>query len=516
MQQKPQLGFWQIWNMCFGFMGIQFGFALQNANVSRIFQTLGADLDAIPILWVAAPLTGLLVQPIIGYMSDNTWNRLGRRRPYFLIGAILSSVALFWMPNSPALWVAAGMLWIMDASINVTMEPFRAFVGDMLSENQRTKGFAMQAFFIGVGSVIASALPWIFTNWLGVSNEAAEGIIPASVRYSFYAGGGVLFLAVLWTIYRTKEYSPEQLDGFAKAEPGPEQDGATATSPVSGAIAVGPHTRRTQAQYRTQGALWVLLGLLTTWLVTSNGLDKQLFILTIGGAAFGLMQIIASIQIAQEATSGGFYHIIDDIFHMPKAMKQLAIVQFFSWFALFSMWIYTTAGITAFHFGAADVQAEAYGRGADWVGILFAAYNGVAAIAALLIPKLAQKYGRKKTHLINMCLGGAGLISFVFIKDPDYLLISMVGVGFAWASILSMPYSLLSSAVPHAKMGTFMGIFNFFIVIPQLLAASVLGLLLRELFGGEAIYALVLGGILMICGGIATLFVEEPASSRPR
>lgn len=504
MQQKPTLGFWQIWNMCFGFMGIQFGFALQNANVSRIFQTLGADLDTIPILWIAAPLTGLLVQPIIGYLSDRTWNRFGRRRPYFFIGAVLASIALFWMPNSPVLWVAAGMLWIMDASINVTMEPFRAFVGDMLPEDQRTKGFAMQAFFIGVGSVIASALPWILTNWLDISNEAAEGVIPDSVKYSFYAGGAVLLVAVLWTIFRTKEYSPEQLDDFAEGE-GAATDATPATAAFQG-------KRRSATQYRNQGGLWLAAGAVTTWLVDLYGLDKQLFILTIGGGAFGLMQFIASIQLNRNNTENGFYQIVDDIFHMPRAMKQLSVVQFFSWFALFSMWIYTTAGITSHHYGTEDVLSSAYNKGAVWVGILFATYNGFAALAAIVLPAMARKFGRKPTHLINMCLGGIGLISFVFIKDPDLLIISMIGVGFAWASILSMPYSLLSSAVPHQKMGTYMGIFNFFIVIPQLMAASVLGLLLRVIFDGEAIYALVLGGILMICGGFATLLVDEDAS----
>lgn len=503
MQQKPTLGFWQIWNMCFGFMGIQFGFALQNANVSRIFQTLGADLSDIPILWIAAPLTGLLVQPIIGYMSDQTWNRFGRRRPYFFVGAILASVALFWMPNSPALWVAAGMLWIMDASINVTMEPFRAFVGDMLPEEQRTKGFAMQAFFIGIGSVVASALPWILTNWLDVSNEAAQGIIPDSVKYSFYAGGAVLLGAVLWTIFRTKEYSPEELDAFANNEEAATQETYAAASALG--------QKRSAAQYRKQGGLWLVAGIVTTWLVNSFGLDKQLFILTIGGAAFGLMQFIASVQISRNTTQNGFYQIVDDIFHMPRAMKQLAIVQFFSWFALFSMWIYTTAGITSHHYGTDDVLSTAYNQGAVWVGILFATYNGFAALAAIFLPAMARKFGRKPTHLINMCLGGIGLISFVVIEDPTWLLFSMVGVGFAWASILSMPYSLLSSAVPHQKMGTYMGIFNFFIVIPQLMAASVLGLLLRVLFNGEAIYALVLGGILMIFGGFATLLVDEDA-----
>ena len=478
--------------MCFGFMGIQFGFALQNANVSRIFQTLGASIDDIPILWVAAPLTGLLVQPIIGYMSDRTWNSMGRRRPYFLVGAFLSSIALFIMPNSPVLWIAAGMLWIMDASINIAMEPFRAFVGDMLPEKQRTTGFAMQSFFIGVGSVVASALPWMLANWFDVSNAAGEGVIPDSVKYSFYAGGAGLFLAVLWTIIKTKEYSPEELSAFASLAQS-ESDTAPASTPKN---------------YLKGGALWVITGLLSTHLVISNALDKQLLILTLGIAGFGIIQIITSTLKTNNKVDNALVHIVDDLFQMPKSMKQLAVVQFFSWFALFSMWIYTTPAVTSFHFGSSDPTTAAYNTGADWVGLMFAMYNVFAAVAAFFIPKFVNKVGRRKTHLINMILGGLGLTSIMFIKDPDYLLISMAGVGFAWASILSIPYALLASSISFKKMGTYMGIFNFFIVIPQLLAASVLGLLVRVLFNGEAIYAMLLGGIFMLLGGLSTLFIK--------
>lgn len=499
MNKKPALSFWQIWNMCFGFMGVQFGFALQNANVSRIFQTLGAEPYEIPGLWVAAPLTGLLVQPIIGYMSDRTWTRLGRRRPYFLYGALVASGALFFMPNSPALWIAAGMLWIMDASINVTMEPFRAFVGDMLPERQRTLGFAMQSFFIGVGSVIASALPWMMKNWFGIANTAEAGVIPDSVKWSFYIGGGALFLAVLWTIIRTKEYSPEELDAFAKAEG--LEDQAKDTNGTVG--------KRSAETYQKAGVIWLVLGGIASWAVISQHLDKELLILTLGGAVFGILQLAASMLQRQAMTQNGFYEVVDDIFHMPKVMKQLAVVQFFSWFALFAMWTNTTPGITAFHFGSSDTTSAAYNEGADWVGILFAAYNVFAAIAAVAIPKLAATVGRRKSHMINLFLGGIGLISFVFIKDPDLLILSMIGVGIAWASILSLPYALLSSAVPHNKMGVYMGIFNFFIVIPQLTAASLLGLMMRGLFNGEAIYALVIGGISWFIAGLATLFVGE-------
>lgn len=491
MQQKPFLSFWQIWNMCFGFMGIQFGFALQNTNVSRIFQTLGASMDELPILWVAAPLTGLIVQPIIGYMSDRTWNTLGRRRPYFLVGAILSSVALFIMPNSPTLWIAAGMLWIMDASINISMEPFRAFVGDMLPEKQRTTGFAMQSFFIGIGSVIASALPWIMSNMLNISNTAAAGEIPESVKFSFYAGGAIFLLAVLWTIYRTKEYSPEQLAAF--------QDTLAAENTASANTA--PRTW-------TGGTLWLAVGLVLAAGVHTLALDKELYILTLGGAAFGFVQLLHVQMVKSGRTDNGFVHIIDDLFAMPKPMRQLTLVQFFSWFALFSMWTYWTPAVAGFHFGSNDTTSQAYNDGADWVGILGATYNAFAALAAIVIAKSAERIGRKKTYLVNMTLGGLGLISFIFISDPNMLLVSMIGVGFAWASILSIPYSLLSSSVPAAKMGVYMGIFNFFIVIPQLMAASLLGFILRTFFGNDPIYAILLAGILMILAGASVLMVE--------
>lgn len=505
MTNKPHLGFWQIWNMCFGFMGIQFGFALQNANVSRIFQTLGASFDDIPILWVAAPLTGLIVQPIIGYMSDRTWTRLGRRRPYFLWGALLATASLIIMPNSPALWIAAGMLWIMDASINVTMEPFRAFVGDNLPEDQRTTGFALQSFFIGVGSVVASALPYMMSNWFGVSNIAPEGVIPDSVKWSFYIGGGALFLAVLWTILKSKEYSPEELEAFAKAE--------EALASVSAAPLGRETGERTATQYLKASVLWLLVGAIGIWLVASQGLDKQLYILVGGIATFGVLQIATGLLKQQNHARNGFCEVVDDIFLMPRVMKQLAAVQFFSWFALFAMWTSATPAVTAYHFGATNTASTAFNEGADWVGVLFAAYNVFAALAALMIPKLADVFGRRMTHLINLCLGGLGLVSMFFINDPDWLLVSMVGVGIAWASILSVPYSLLSSAVPFAKMGVYMGIFNFFIVIPQLLAASVLSLIVRTFFEGEPIFALVIGGISMIIGGFATLIVGKGETS---
>jgi maltose/moltooligosaccharide transporter len=497
MKQKPQLGFWQIWNMCFGFLGIQFGFALQNANVSRIFQTLGAEIDDIPILWVAAPLTGLIVQPIIGYMSDRTWNRLGRRRPYFLVGAILASLALFVMPNSPVLWVAAGMLWIMDASINVSMEPFRAFVGDMLPEKQRTSGFAMQTFFIGVGAVVASALPWMMANWFGISNTAAEGVVPDSVKWSFYLGGAAFLLAVSWTVFRTREYSPKELAEFEAARPRDHiaQD----------------MTLRSASRYVGGGAVWLVVGLAFWFWIAAAGLDKQLYVLAGGFAAFGLLQVLTGGLQTRGSVDNGLYQIMHDLFHMPRVMRQLAVVQFFAWFALFAMWIYGTAAVTSHHFGTTDVASAAYNDGANWVGVLFAVYNGFAALAAIVIPVMARRLGCRVSHLINMTIGGIGLISFLFIEDPQLLMVSMIGVGIAWASILSLPYALLSSNLPGDKMGIYMGIFNFFIVIPQLVAASVLGLVLREFFDLQAIYGLVIGGILMIVAGVCTLLVDKEA-----
>ncbi|WP_440053325.1 MFS transporter [Pseudoalteromonas sp. T1lg65] len=490
-QQKPQLSFWQIWNMCFGFLGVQFGFALQNGNVSRIFQTLGANVDDIPILWVAAPLTGLIVQPIVGYWSDKTWGKLGRRRPFFLWGAILTTLSLFIMPNSPTLWIAAGMLWIMDASINVTMEPFRALVGDNLNEKQRSTGYAMQSFFIGIGAVVASALPWIMTNWFDISNTAAAGEIPESVKYAFYWGGAILFLAVMWTILKTKEYSPEQLAEFDKAT---------------------RQTTQTNAKRSLNFMAMVIvmggLGTAVLGLVVGLKLEKELYLLAALLLAFALVSLSAQALQRKQLTNNGFYHVVYDLFTMPKTMKQLAVVQFFSWFALFAMWIYTTAAVTSYHYGTLDVTSKAYNDGADWVGVLFAAYNGFAAIAAMVIPILVKRLGLKTSHAFNLALGAVALISFKFISDPALLWLPMIGVGFAWASILSLPYAMLSNALPSNKMGVFMGIFNFFIVIPQLLAASVLGLILRYGFDNQPIYALLVGGVSFLLAAVAALRVQ--------
>jgi len=493
--QKPTLTFWQIWNMCFGFLGIQFGFALQNANVSRIFQSLGASIDDLPILWLAAPVTGLIVQPIIGYLSDRTWNGLGRRRPYFLGGALLATAALVVMPNSPYLWIAAGMLWILDASINISMEPFRALVGDMLPEKQRCSGYSMQSWFIGVGAVVASALPWILTNYFDVSNVAEPGELPQSVKLAFYLGAAAFLGAVLWTVLRTREYSPAELAAF--------EDAATERAIGTATLAQTPEW------YRKSAAAWIVIGSAFAAAVAAFGWDKQLYVLGFGLAAFGLLQVVVASRQQRGQTDGMLHNVVNDLYLMPKVMRQLAVVQFLSWFALFAMWIYTTSAVTQHHYGTTDATSVAYNEGANWVGVLFAAYNGFAALAALFIPKLAAAFGQRKAHLVCLWLGAVGLISIRFIDDPRMLLLSMVGVGFAWASILSLPYSMLSRAVPARKMGIYMGIFNFFIVIPQILAASVLGILVRVLFGGHAINALVLGGLLWVLAGLATLRVDE-------
>ncbi|AMR28403.1 MFS transporter [Hymenobacter psoromatis] len=432
MQAKPRLSFWQIWNMSFGFLGIQFGFALQNANMSRIFSTMGADADNLAFLWLAAPLTGLIVQPIIGYLSDRTWSpRWGRRRPFFFVGAVLASLALLVMPHVSALWMAAGMLWILDSSINISMEPFRALVGDLLPSNQRTVGFATQTFFIGVGAVVGSSLPWIFTNWFGMANTAAPGHIAPSLTYAFYAGGLILFAAVLWTILRTREYPPYNLAEF-EAE-----------------------------KHRTAGFM--------------NGI--------------------------KESFAG--------IANMPRTMRQLAVVQFFSWFPLFSMWVYTTGAVTSHIFHTTDTHSILYNKGGDWVGVCFSVYNGLSALVAILLPTIARATSRRFTHMLCLIAGGIGMISIYFIQDYHYLLLSMVGVGIAWASILSMPYAMLAGALPAHKMGYYMGVFNFFIVIPQGVVGIVQGPLIKYAFHGQPIYVLVMGGISMILAGFLTLRVHD-------
>lgn len=496
---KPRLSFWQIWNMSFGFLGIQFGFALQNANVSRIFETLGAKVENIPLLWIAAPVTGLLVQPVVGYLSDRTWNRLGRRRPYFLTGAILASLALIVMPNSPALWMAAGMLWVMDASINISMEPFRAFVGDNLPAAQRVTGFALQSFFIGTGAVVASLLPWLLTTQFGVPNEAPAGQIPDSVRLSFYAGAVVFFVAVLWTVLKSKEYAPAEMASFAENQAREQQVRVTRTAEEFA------HNGGRQIRL---GLVLVIVGaLLSAWLAFAQ--IYQVMILSAGIAVVGLLLIAGGALQRGGRHDNGFVTILNDFLDMPRTMKQLAWAQFFSWFALFAMWIYTTAAVTAHIYGTTDTTSALYNEGANWVGVGFSAYNGVAALVAFAIPPLARWSSPKVAHVICLVCGALGLVSIYFLTDPRYLLLSMVGVGIAWASILSMPYAILTGSLPPSKLGYYMGVFNFFIVIPQIVAAALLGFIVGRFFGGEAIYALLIGGASLLVAAALMLRVRE-------
>lgn len=499
MVKKPSLSFWQIWNMSFGFLGIQFGFALQNANVSRIFQTLGGDVDRLAVYWLAAPVTGLIMQPIIGHYSDKTWGKLGRRRPYFLVGALLASVTMLFMPNSPILWIAVGTLWIMDASINISMEPFRAFVGDNLPSEQRTSGFAMQSFFIGTGAIVASFLPYVLTNWIGIENTAAEGIIPPSVKWSFYIGGFVFFGAVLWTVFSSKEYSPDEMKTFETEKA--KENITSVTNSRNASELLGVFIRN--------GSVFLVVGLVLVYLVFKNGLEKEMYILGGGLAVYGVIQFITYLLAKSDKTKNGLVEIMTDMVNMPKTMGQMAVVQFFSWFALFAMWIYTTAAVTTHVYGTSDTTSALYNEGANWVGVLFGIYNGFAAVVAFGLPVLAKHTSRKTTHSISLVIGGIGLLSFYFITNPNLLLVSMVAIGIAWASILSMPYAILTGSLPASKMGVYMGIFNFFIVIPQILAASILGFLMRKYFNGDAIWALVAGGISMIIAALTVFFVDD-------
>ena len=435
--KKRKLGFLEIWNLSFGYLGVQMGFALQNANASRILSTFGADIHQLSWFWIVAPLMGLIVQPIIGHYSDNTWSKFGRRKPYFLLGAMLASIGLILMPQAgaftailPALWMGAGFLMIMDASFNIAMEPMRAFVADMLPSDQRTLGYSIQTVLIGLGAVIGSWLPYVLSNWFGVSNEAAVGEIPLHLILSFGIGAVAIVVTVLITVFTTKEYSPEELEAFEKAE------GKT-------------------------------------------------------------------ILVEEKAS---FSQIFKDFGQMPKTMKQLGLVQFFTWFALFGMWVFSTPAIAHHVYGLPldDNHSATYQKAGDWVGIIFGVYNAVSAVYAFFLPAIAKKLGRKKTHTFSLIAGGLGLISIYFIQNPNYLILSMVGVGIAWASILAMPYAILAGSIPAKKMGVYMGIFNFFICMPQIVNAVIGGPIVKYFYGGNPIYAMMTSGIALI---IAALFV---------
>jgi maltose/moltooligosaccharide transporter len=430
---KPRLSFWQLFNMNYGFFGIQFGWGLQLANMSAVYERLGARPDQVPLLWLAAPMTGLLVQPIVGALSDRTWGRLGRRRPYFLTGAILASIALFVMPTSTSLWMAASLLWVLDASINVSMEPFRAFVADKLDTSQRTVGFVMQSLFIGLGASFANALPLVL-NKLGVTGNTASGI-PLSVKYSFQAGAVVFLLAVLWTVVTTSELPPEDPEAFERS-------------------------RRERA-----------------------GL----------GALFG--EVGTAIR------------------EMPSTMRRLAVVQLFTWLGLFCMWLFFVPATARHVFGAVDAQSPLYARGMEWGGFAFAFYSITCFLVALVLPKIADATSRKTTHALALCCGGIALLSMYFIHDRYVLLLTMVGVGIAWASILSLPYAILSSALPPARMGVYMGVFNFFIVIPEIVASLFFGPLTRALFGRDnpsaPLYTVMLGGVCLLVAAACVSIVND-------
>ncbi|WP_239805617.1 MFS transporter [Croceicoccus hydrothermalis] len=496
--EKPRQSFWGLFNISFGFFGIQIGFALQNANISRVFQTLGASMDDLPALWVAAPLTGLIVQPIIGHLSDRTWNRLGRRRPYFLTGALLAAVALLLMPLSPGfgapLLFAAGMLWVLDASLNISMEPFRAFVGDMLRTDQHSAGYSVQTAFIGAGAVVGSIFPWLLEQF-GISNVAAPGLLPDTVRMSFWFGAAALVLAVLWTTLTTKEYSPEEQAGFEgapKAIDTGEQVGALARKSYGGA------------------AMWIVSGVIVLFVVGALDLGKEMLLLGALLAAYGILSAIAISLSRRGRTANMLSSIVGDFAGMPDVMKRLALAQFFSWSALFIMWINTTPVVTQYVFGSTDPASAAYNEGANWVNVLFTLYNGVAAIAALtLLPWMSRRFGQVTTHIINLLLGSAGFLAFFLIRDPHVLLLAEIGIGIGWASILAMPYAILASNLPQAKLGIYMGLFNIFIVVPQLLVATVMGTIMNALFPGEPIWTMLFAAGALSVAALSMLRVKS-------
>lgn len=492
--QKPRQGWVGLFNISFGFFGIQIGFALQNANMSRVFQSLGSAIDDLPVLWVAAPLTGLLVQPIIGHLSDRTWlGKLGRRRPYFLLGAVLAALSLTLMPLSNVLFTAALLLWVLDASLNISMEPFRAFVGDMLRKDQHTAGYAVQTAFIGVGAVMGSVIPW-FMGEIGVANVAPDGGIPDSVRYAFWIGGAAMSGAVLWTVLTTREYSPQELASF-------DEGGVDAAQSQS--------ARALASKSYRSSLIWIIGGVAITLAVRQFLLQKEVYLL--GGllAAYGMISAIAISMARQGNVTGMLTSIAGDFSGMPEIMKKLALVQFFSWAALFIMWINTTPVVTQYVYNSTDTASAAYNEGANWVGWMFATYNGVAAIAALtLLPLLSRLFGKAKTHMICLICGAAGFASFFVIRDPMMLLVAEIGIGIAWASILAMPYAILASSLPQAKLGIYMGLFNVFVVVPQLLVATVMGSIMNAFFPTEPIWTMAFAAATLLLAALAMLRMQ--------
>lgn len=477
--EKPRQGWAGLWNISFGFFGIQIGFALQNSNMSRVFQTLGSSIDDLPALWVAAPLTGLIVQPIIGHLSDRTWNRLGRRRPYFLVGAVLAALSLFLMPLAPGfaapLLFAAAMLWVLDASLNISMEPFRAFVGDMLRTDQHAAGYAVQTAFIGAGAVVGSFFP-VLLEHLGVSNVASDGALPDTVRWSFRAGAAALFAAVMWTIVTTREYSPEDMARF---------DGAAAPLDTAQPL------RALAAKSFASSAGWIAAGALAALAVEPLDLQKEIYLLAGLLALYGVLSAVAISMAKQGRAANMLSSIVGDFAGMPPVMKRLALVQFFSWSSLFIMWIYSGPIVSQYFYGSTDTASAAYNEGANWWSTIYTIQNGVAAVAALvLLPWLARRVGPATTHMIALIIGAFGFLGYFVLRDPQLLIVCEIAKGIAWASILAMPYAILASNLPQAKLGIYMGLFNIFIVVPQLLVATVMGSIMQAFFPGEPIWTM--------------------------
>ena len=492
---KPRQSGWALWNISFGFLGIQVGFALQTANMSRIFQSLGSSIDGLPALWIAAPLTGLLVQPIVGHLSDRTWlGKFGRRRPYFIAGAMLAALSLFLMPLSSSLLMAAILLWALDASLNITMEPFRAFVGDMLHKDQHTAGYAVQTAFIGAGAVAGSIFPELLDKW-GIPNSVAGGGIPDTVRYSFWVGGAALFVAVLWTVLTTKEYSPVEMAAFGEASDQSQSDDTL---------------KALASRSFNSSMVWIGAGTLVLLVVLQWHLEKEVYVLAGLLIVYGLASILGILIARRGNTTNMLAHIVGDFSGMPLVMKRLAVAQFFSWSALFIMWINTTPVVADNFFHAPDPKSAGYQDAGNWVGVLFAIYNGVASLAALgVLPRLARRVGKARTHMMCLFAGSAGYASFLLIKDPKMLMISEIGIGIAWASILAMPYAILASSLPQRKLGIYMGLFNIFIVVPQLLVATIMGSIMKFFFPGQPIWTMLAAAIVMSLAALAMLRVKS-------
>ncbi len=478
-----------IWNMCFALFGIQIVWALQNANTTRIFQTLGADVAALPVLWIAGPITGLIVQPIVGHMSDHSRSRFGRRRPFLVTGGVLTAIALFVMPNATTLWAAIAALWLLTASINITMDPSRALVADNLPHAQRAKGYAVQVFFIGTGAVFASSLPWMLVNWFGVAGTADGGALPPSVRYAYYIGSACLLLSVLWTALSTRE---QPATGGVAMEDRPV------------AVTPGPIIRASLGGWTPAiaGAALLPLALLLRWQWEGVVLASAALL---GGAA----QLAVGRRRARGDRSLGLLQIGEDFQRMPAALRRLAAVQFFTWFGLFAMWIYAAPAVAQRHFGTNDPASAPYSAAADWVGILFATYNGVAAVGALALPAISARIGERATYALCLLCGAGGMAGFVLAPGPEWLWVAATGIGAAWAAILSLPYAIIVNAVPPGKVGVYLGIHNIFLVIPQLVAAICLGPIVQHVFGGEPTLALALAALFLALAALAALLIPR-------